>query len=96
RMQQPEGDVFRSNAGKRRRLRTLLTLIEQEQATMILSVESLGLELGAVDFAYTAEGRLVVFEVNFPFAFGSVLTKLQYDLPGAMVAYLQKKSSWQA
>lgn len=84
---------FRTNVAGSVVERERLKLSDAEKQNLVKAVHALGIEIGAVDFVKrSSDGSLVIFEVNFPFNFASPLVYFNYDLPGEMIGYLQRKS----
>lgn len=92
RVTQKDPSDFRSNAGIGKREWSRIEVAPAQARVLVQAVHTLGIELGAIDFVERENGELVIFEVNFPFRFLSLVTKLKFDFPGTMLDYLQKKS----
>jgi ribosomal protein S6--L-glutamate ligase len=82
---------FRSNVDQSQRSRTLFSITPDQEQTLVRAVESLGLELGAVDFVLNEKGDIRIFEVNFPFNFMPVIVDLNIPIHQLIVSYLKDK-----
>jgi len=83
---------FRSNTDQRQRDRKQIDLDPDTAAIMVNTVNSIGFELGAVDYLIDQEDNIKILEVNFPFNFIPVVKHLNFNVNDKMIEYLLNKS----